>query len=135
MTAIAQSNGRLKPRSVCPLACSLDVYGDKWSLLVIRDIIYGKHKFGEFLQSSEGIPTNILTNRLKKLSLMGLVERKQYNARPARFSYHLTAKGVALKPVLLAIAGWAGNHLVESEAEELPSASAQAHERLLQALA
>lgn len=125
----------LKTRSACPLACSLDVYGDKWSLLVIRDIIFGKHKFGEFLRSSEGIPTNILTNRLKKLASLGLVERKPYQSRPARYSYHLTETGEALRPVILAMAGWARDNLIEKDYPTIPLVSLKAHERLIQALA
>jgi len=124
-----------KVRSTCPLACSLDIYGDKWSLLVIRDILYGKHKFGEFLQSKEGIPTNILTNRLKRLAKLGLVERRQYNARPARFAYYLTDKGEALRPVLLAIASWAHEYLEEEDPAVTNFPTPVAHERLMAALA
>lgn len=135
MSALTQFEVKSRTRSTCPLACSLDIYGDKWSLLVIRDILFGKHKFGEFLQSSEGIPTNILTNRLKKLAGLGLVERRQYNARPARFSYHLTNKGEALRPVLLAIASWAQHHLADLDSQLVSHPSTNAHERLVQALA
>ncbi len=93
-------------RSVCPVANSLDVIGDRWTLLVIRDLFAGKHRFGEFLSSPEHIPTNILAERLKRLEAAGLVAAKPYSERPPRFEYHLTDRGKALGPVVDAVATW-----------------------------
>ncbi len=93
-------------RSPCPIATTLDVVGDKWSLVIVRDMINGKKRFGEFLTSPEGIPTNILTNRLKRMEDAGLVEKSAYQDRPPRFDYLLTPRGRALLPVLQEICRW-----------------------------
>jgi DNA-binding HxlR family transcriptional regulator len=99
-------------RSACPIANTLDVLGDKWTLLVIRDLFFlGKHRFGEFLASPEGIPTNILTDRLRRLEEHGIVTKVAYSAKPQRYEYHLTAKGTDLLPVLRAMVEWATRHL------------------------
>jgi DNA-binding HxlR family transcriptional regulator len=65
------------PRSRCPVSCTLELVGDRWSLLVIRDLFRGKHRFGEFLESPEAIPTNILTERLKRLVHAGIVSSRR----------------------------------------------------------
>jgi len=88
------------------VACSLDVIGDRWTLLVIRDLFAGKHRYGEFASSPEHIPTNILAERLKRLEAAGLVEGRQYSQRPPRLEYHLTERGRELAPVLDALAVW-----------------------------
>jgi DNA-binding HxlR family transcriptional regulator len=93
-------------RSGCPVACALDVVGDRWTLLVVRDLLRGKKRFGEFAASPERIPTNILTERLKRLERAGLVEATPYSAHPPRFEYTLTPAGRELKPALSAIAAW-----------------------------
>ena len=93
-------------RSRCPVACSLDVLGDRWTLLVIRDLFAGKSRFGEFLASPERIPTNILAERLKRLERAGLIVSAPYSQHPPRFDYHLTERGRALAPVVDAIALW-----------------------------
>jgi DNA-binding HxlR family transcriptional regulator len=97
--------GKLR-RSVCPVACSLDVIGDRWTLLVIRDLFGGKRRYGEFLSSPEGIPTNILAERLKRLESAGLVASAQYSEHPPRSEYQLTERGRGLLPVLDALADW-----------------------------
>ena len=94
-------------RSRCPVAVTLDTLGDKWSLLVIRDLFFGKRKFSEFLASPEGIKRNILTERLRRLERAGVVARVRYQRRPDRYEYRLTRKGADLLPVLQAIVGWA----------------------------
>src|SRR3982074_741382 len=83
-------------RSVCPVACALDVFGDRWAFLVIRDLFPGKPRFSDFLPSPEHIPTNILAERLKRLERAGLVASAPYTEHPPRFEYHLTARGRAL---------------------------------------
>ncbi len=98
-------------RSPCPLTASLDLVGDKWSLLVVRDLIVGKARYGEFLDSPEGIPTNILAERLRRLQAAGLVRKRAYQSRPARYDYRLTKKGRALVPVLQELARWGHMHL------------------------
>jgi len=98
-------------RSHCPVANVLDVFGDKWSLLIVRDLILGKLRYGEFAQSPEGIPSNILANRLKRLEAEGVVAKTAYCGKPVRYQYELTEKGRDLAPVLEAMAEWAGKHV------------------------
>lgn len=93
-------------RSACPIACSLDIIGDKWTLLVVRDLFFGKTKFKELQASAENIPTNILTNRLKRLEKAGMVAKKPYQDRPVRYQYHLTETGKSLEAVVKAIVQW-----------------------------
>ncbi len=95
-----------RPRSDCPIARSLELFGDRWTLLVIRDLLHGKTKFRDFLSSSEGIPTNILSARLKLLEREGLVESALYQAHPPRLAYTLTAKGRSLAGIVRVIADW-----------------------------
>jgi DNA-binding HxlR family transcriptional regulator len=101
----------MKKRSSCPAACALDVAGDKWTLLVVRDLLRGRHTFKEILEADEGIPTNILADRLKKMGRRGLVTAKPYQARPVRWRYELTAKGRDLGHVLAAVARWGKKHI------------------------
>jgi DNA-binding HxlR family transcriptional regulator len=99
-------------RSPCPIACTLDLIGDRWTLLVIRDMMFfDKHRFEEFLESPEGISTNILADRLKSLEEMGLVEKKPYSNHARRMNYDLTETGKSLKPVLKIMAMWGLKHL------------------------
>jgi DNA-binding HxlR family transcriptional regulator len=99
-------------RSACPIANALDLLGDRWTLLVIRDLLFvGKRRFGDFVSSPEGIPTNILSDRLRRLEESGVVEKVPYQARPTRYEYQLTAKGRDLFPVLRALIDWAARHL------------------------
>ena len=98
-------------RSACPVACSLDLLGDKWTLLVVRDLLLGKTTYTEFQKSPEGIPTNILAERLKRLQAAGIIEKSRYQERPVRYAYQLTTKGRDLLPVLSAMIDW-GNKYV-----------------------
>ncbi len=98
-------------RSRCPIASTLDLLGDRWSLILIRDMLTGKTRFGEFLASPEHIPTNILSSRLRDLEEAGLVEKRPYQARPERFDYALTQQGQALLPVLQEVCRWANAHI------------------------
>ena len=100
------------PRSPCPIANTLDILGDKWTLLVVRDLLFlDKHLYGEFMQSGEGIPTNILADRLKRLEETGLVTKEPYQSNPVRHQYRLTRKGTELFPVLREIIRWANKHI------------------------
>lgn len=92
-------------RSRCPVACTLDLLGDRWTLLVVRDLFAGKTRFSEFQRSPEGIATNILTDRLSLLIDHGLAERR-LTSGGKRATYHLTDKGRSLKPVLRAVRDW-----------------------------
>jgi DNA-binding HxlR family transcriptional regulator len=103
-----------RPRSGCPIATSLDQIGDRWSLVVIRDLLTGKRRFGEFLASPERITTNILTARLGALERLGLVTRSAYQDRPMRFEYRLTGKGEGLLPALQELCRWANRHMPET---------------------
>ena len=98
-------------RSPCPITTTLDVLGDKWTLIVVRDLFLGKRLYGEFLSSPESIPTNILADRLKRLEAQGIVSRQPYHQRPPRYAYRLTDKGEDLLPVLAEIARWANKHI------------------------
>ena len=93
-------------RSACPLATALDLVGDKWSLVIVRDLMRGLGKYQEFLRSPEGIPTNILADRLKSLEGQGIVRRRRYQTRPIRHEYVLTRKGAELLPVLQQLVIW-----------------------------
>jgi DNA-binding HxlR family transcriptional regulator len=99
-------------RSKCPIANALDVLGDRWTLLVIRDLLFLKRlRYSELAASSESIPTNILADRLRRLEEAGIVEKKRYRLRPPRFEYHLTPKGVDLLPILREMVVWANRHI------------------------
>lgn len=97
-------------RSACPVAVTLDLLGDKWTLLVVRDLFRGVARYNDFLKSPENIPTNILAERLKRLEEADIVEKRQYQDRPKRFEYLLTTKGFALGPVVKEIARWGVAH-------------------------
>ena len=100
-------------RSPCPISSFLDLLGDKWTLLVVRDLLVGKTRFGEIEAGHEHIPTSILANRMKALVAHGIVTRVQYSERPTRFEYHLTEKGAALRPVLIAMSNWSEQNLAD----------------------
>jgi len=93
-------------RSLCPVAFSLDIFGDRWTLLVIRDLFFGRTRFKEFAASPEGIPTNILTDRLERLLARGIIEQIPAEDGMKRMAYRLTKKGKALAPILQAIRNW-----------------------------
>jgi DNA-binding HxlR family transcriptional regulator len=97
-------------RSSCPVSCALDVLGDRWSLLVVRDLFMGRTRYGEFAAGAEGIPTNILADRLERLEQAGILQREAYQQHPPRYAYTLTPKGADLKSVLGALAMWSMRH-------------------------
>jgi DNA-binding HxlR family transcriptional regulator len=98
-------------RSACAIANSLDIVGDKWTLLVVRDLLHGKRTYGELANSPERIPTNILAERLKRLEAVGIIVGTAYQERPLRYAYTLTPKGSALGDVLLAFVRWGKQHI------------------------
>jgi DNA-binding HxlR family transcriptional regulator len=109
------------PRSPCAVACTLDLVGDKWSLLVVRDLLRGKVTYGELQASPEGIPTNILADRLKKLEAAGLIAKSAYQQHPVRHSYALTETGKALGDVLGALVRWGKKHIPGTRTLESPA--------------
>ena len=107
-----QMNKKTKfKRSACAIANILDILGDKWTLLVVRDLYMGKTIYSEFQNSPEKIPTNILAERLKRLESAGIIHKESYQQRPVRYAYQLTEKGVALAPVLKEMVIW-GNKFI-----------------------
>ena len=97
--------------SGCPIDYSLDIFGDRWTLLVVRDLVFaGKRHFREFIESPEGIASNILASRLKKLEQRGLISRKPDTNNRKQVVYELTEMGMDLIPVLVEIVRWGGKH-------------------------
>lgn len=109
-------------RSPCPVTHTLDILGDKWSLLVVRDLFLGKQTYSELLDSPEGIPTNILAERLKRLTAHGIVEKQPYQQRPLRYRYFLTEKGQDLGTTLKAIIDWGLTWLPDTSLPPQPGA-------------
>jgi len=97
------------------VACTLDLIGDRWTLVVVRDLFAGKTRFAEFLRSPERVATNILSNRLELLVASGLVERRQA-AAGGHASYHLTPRGASLGPLLVAVRDWGLENVAGTEA-------------------
>ncbi|MCW1924974.1 helix-turn-helix transcriptional regulator [Luteolibacter arcticus] len=102
---------RLPRRSPCPVACALDLIGDRWTMLVVRDLMLGKQRYDEFLASPEGIATNILADRLKLLQEQGLLTKTADEQDRRRFRYQLTPTGKSLRDVLIPLARWGLSHL------------------------
>lgn len=107
-------------RSPCPISCTLDVIGDKWTLLVVRDMILGRAHFKEFANSPEGIATNILTDRLARLIETEIVERYPSTEHSGRDAYRLTAKGRSLRPLINGLAKWGLENIDGTEARMKP---------------
>ena len=103
-------------RSPCPIANTLDIFGDKWTLLVIRDLFAGKCTYSEFQSSPEHMPTNILANRLKRLVESGIVAKTPYQQNPVRYAYELTEAGRSLAPVLEAMIKWGNQNIAGTKA-------------------
>ncbi|MBZ4188716.1 winged helix-turn-helix transcriptional regulator [Niabella beijingensis] len=109
-----------KRRSDCPISCSLDIFGDKWSLLIIRDVMLrGKSSYSEFLQSEEKIATNILTSRLSLLEEAQIVSKTVSPANRSKFIYRLTQKGIDLLPIIVELMDWGARYDVNCPRKEL----------------
>jgi len=104
------------PRS-CSVAAALGVIGEKWSLLVIRELAWGVHRFDAIARNT-GAPRDILTSRLRRLEDAGVLERRRYQERPERFEYHLTRAGHELRPVLLSLLQWGDRWVVDAPTVE-----------------
>ena len=98
-------------RSACPITYTLDIIGDRWAMLIVRDIcIMGKSYFGEFANSEEGIATNILTDRLKRLEEQGIITKTQDKNKLSKYIYSLTDMGLDLVPIMVEMIMFAGKH-------------------------
>ncbi|MEP7278514.1 MAG: helix-turn-helix domain-containing protein [Bacteroidota bacterium] len=109
-----------KKRSDCPISCSLDIFGDKWSLLIIRDIMLrGKVSYSEFLTSEEKIASNILVNRLVLLEAEKIIVKEVSPVNKSKFVYSLTQKGVDLLPIVIEIMDWGAKYNANCPRKEL----------------
>jgi DNA-binding HxlR family transcriptional regulator len=97
------------PGQACSIAKSLEVIGERWSLLIVRDVMNGNRRFGE-MQRSLGVARNVLSARLQRLVDEGILERRAYQESPPRHEYFLTEKGLDLWPALIALVGWGDRH-------------------------
>lgn len=106
----------VKKRSECPISCTLDVFGDKWSFLIIRDLLFAKEcTYGDFLKSAEGIATNILASRLLMLEENKVIEKLEHPKSKAKVLYKLTKKGIDLLPVLIEMHLWFDKYFIVTE--------------------
>lgn len=112
-----KKSGGLGRRSACPVACALDLVGDKWTLLVIRDLVLGMRHFEEFLDSPEKIATNILTDRLKQLEAGGYIVKTTDSSDRRKSIYELTDRGKELKRLMLYVGKWGLKNIPNTEAK------------------
>lgn len=104
-------------RSHCPINYALESFGDKWTLLIIRDLMFkAKQSYGDFLSSNEKISTNILADRLKRLEALGIVAKGVNDTNRAKVIYSLTPKGMDLLPIMLEITRWSGKYDAQTNA-------------------
>lgn len=109
-----------KKRSDCPISSSLDVWGDKWSLLIVRDLMFSKQcTYGDFLKSDEKIATNILASRLLMLEQNGIITKQEHPESKVKVLYKLTEKGIDLMPLLIEINLWAEKYSVIPESQAM----------------
>ena len=109
--AVMRRSQAHEPRSRCPIALALDVLGDPWTLLIVRDLMFrGARVFGDFAGAGEGIATNVLSDRLARLEANGIVDKARDPTDKRRFVYRLTEKGIGLAPVLTELVIWSAAH-------------------------
>jgi DNA-binding HxlR family transcriptional regulator len=100
-----------KKRSNCPVSCSLDIWGDKWSLLIVRDLLESQPcTYGDFLKAEEKIATNILATRLQMLEENGIITKSEHPDSKSKVLYKLTPKGIDLLPIIIEIGFWADKY-------------------------
>jgi DNA-binding HxlR family transcriptional regulator len=100
-----------RPRSGCPISIALELLGDAWSLLIVRDLMFkNRRTYNDFLSGGEGIASNILADRLRKLEHAGVIEKRRDAADARRFVYRLSAKGIDLAPTLVELVVWSARH-------------------------
>lgn len=124
-------------RSDCPINYMLELIGDKWSLLVIRDIaIFGKTSYGEFLTSDEKIATNILSNRLSMLETNGIISKRRNLTNRTKFIYSLEQPGIDLLPLLIDMVIWtAKQHPIETKTDvRLARMATESRQQLIEAV-
>jgi DNA-binding HxlR family transcriptional regulator len=123
-------------RSACPIVGALDLLGDRWSLLIVRDLMFkGLREYGQFLSAGEGISTNILAERLDRLMCAGVIVRTEHPSNGKKYIYRLTEKGVDLAPLMIELVGWGAKYVPDNAA---PAAVVQqmrtAREKIVQQL-
>jgi DNA-binding HxlR family transcriptional regulator len=101
-------------RSGCPITSALELIGDRWTMVVLRDMFNGKKRYSEFLASPEAISTNVLADRLSMMEHGGLITAKPYQKKPMRLEYKLSEKGTGLLPVLQELCRWGNKHLPDT---------------------
>lgn len=122
-------------RSACPINLTLETVGDGWTLLIVRDMVFkGMQAFNEFLGAEEGIATNILTDRLRRLESAGIVDKHRDIQDTRRFVYRLTPKGIDLAPILVDMVLWAAQHERADVPEDLLAQIRQDREGFLSGL-
>ena len=110
----------MKMKSHCPINYSLEHFGDRWSLLIIRDLMFnGKRHYNEFLESGEKISTSVLGDRLKHLEETGIISKGKDKVKKSRIKYSLTQKGINMLPILLDMVRWSGQYDSESDINEV----------------
>jgi DNA-binding HxlR family transcriptional regulator len=126
----------IKKRSYCPISSALDIIGDKWSLLIIRDIaLVNKHTYGEFLSSEEKIATNILADRLALLEWAKIIVKEPHPENKTKYNYFLSQKGIDLLPVLLDLIIWSDKYNeISKPAKEMAKQLKKDREGVLQHL-
>lgn len=108
---MAKSTARRQPRSSCPISIALELIGDAWSLLIVRDLMFKERRtFNDFLTGGEGIASNILSDRLRRLEGANIIEKRRDPQDARRFLYRLSSKGIALAPVLVELVIWSARH-------------------------
>jgi DNA-binding HxlR family transcriptional regulator len=118
-----KARSRSSRRSGCPISIALDIFGDTWSLLIVRDLMFkGYRTFNEFLAAGEGIASNILTDRLSKLEASGILTKTPDPDDARRYQYRLTEKGIDLAPALVEIVLWSARY----EDTEAPASTVRA---------
>jgi DNA-binding HxlR family transcriptional regulator len=124
----------MEVRSHCPINFTLEHFGDKWSFLIIRDLMFkGKRHYNEFLEAGEKVSTSVLGDRLKRLEKMGIISKGRDSVKKSRIRYNLTQKGIDLLPILLEMIIWGGLHDDLTESPESFMKEATHHrEQLLQ---
>lgn len=117
----------------CPVARTLDLIGDRWTMLIIRDLFMGMTKFSELKQRSPAMPPKLLSARLKMLTAEGILRREVYSEHPLRAEYFLTQKGRSLLPIVLALGEWGLEHAFEDDPEARSAVAKVIAERIPQA--
>jgi DNA-binding HxlR family transcriptional regulator len=104
-------------RSDCPIAGALDILGDRWSLVILRDLVFrGFREYGQFLEAGEGISTNILAERLERLTCAEILVRSEHPTNGKKYVYRLSEKGVDLVPTLIELALWGAKYVPDNAA-------------------